>query len=240
MNSTQTKIVVIDYPTVEFSYTPTAPLVDEEVTFNAAASEPNGGSITSFQWDFGDGTVGNGVTVVHAYSEVGSFVVVLNVTDSEDLWDTKSKTVTVLIHNIAVTEIIAAPNIVKIGQQVTIDITVANEGNFTETFNVTAYFDSQIIQTNSVVNMASGTSQTINMVWNTTGINPATYTIKATAPPVAEEDKTDDNTLIGNTVTIERLEPSAPPTALYIVGAVILIAMIAAALYFFKIKKSSK
>jgi len=240
MNSTQTKIVVIDYPTVEFSYTPTAPLVDEEVTFNAAASEPNGGSITSFQWDFGDGTVGNGVTVVHAYSEVGSFVVVLNVTDSEDLWDTKSKTVTVLIHNIAVTEIIAAPNIVKIGQQVTIDITVANEGNFTETFNVTAYFDSQIIQTNSVVNMASGTSQTINMVWNTTGINPATYTIKATAPPVAEEDKTNDNTLIGNTVTIERLEPSAPPTALYIVGAVILIAMIAAALYFFKIKKSSK
>jgi len=240
MNSTQTEVVVIDYPMVEFSYTPTAPLVDEVVTFNAAASEPNGGSITSYQWDFGDGTVGNGVTVVHAYSEVGSYVVFLNVTDSEDLWDTKSKTVTVLVHDIAVTETVATPNTVKIGQQVSIDITVVNEGNFTEAFNVTAYFDSQIIQTNSVVNMAPGTSQTINMVWNTTGINPATYTIKATAHPVAEEDKTDDNTLIGNTVTVEELEPSAPPTALYIVGAVILIAIIVAAFYFLKIKKSSK
>jgi len=205
-NSTQAQITVIDYPTADFSYSPKTPLVGETVTFNASTSEPNGGSIISYQWDFGDGSTDHDITVTHAYSSVGNYVVVLNVTDDEGLWDTENRTLTVSIHNIAITDLTATPNTVKIGQQISISITVANKGNFTETFSVTAYYEDTPIETKPVTKLASGAFWTISIAWNTTGVNPGTYTLKAIATFVTGETKKDDNTFIGGTVTINKMD----------------------------------
>ena len=50
--------------------------VDEEALFNAGDST---GNITSYEWDFGDGTTAEGVEVSHSYNESGEYVVELTV-----------------------------------------------------------------------------------------------------------------------------------------------------------------
>jgi PKD repeat protein len=90
-------IHVSQHPVASFTFTPPDPLVHELVTFDASASAPDGGTIVSYTWDFGDGnitTTGNPI-ITHAYETYGTFNVTLKVTDSEGKWDTTSKQITV-------------------------------------------------------------------------------------------------------------------------------------------------
>ena len=70
-------------PTPTFTVSPAAPRVNEAVFFNASASTPGAGhTITSFRWNFGDGSpAGSGVTTQHVYAVAGSYSVSLTVTD---------------------------------------------------------------------------------------------------------------------------------------------------------------
>jgi PKD repeat protein/C1A family cysteine protease len=52
------------------------------VSFSAAGSYDPDGTIASYEWDFGDGTTGSGVTVNHTYITSGNFQVTLTVTDN--------------------------------------------------------------------------------------------------------------------------------------------------------------
>jgi len=85
-------------PYADFTWSPLSPQVGELVTFNGSLSTPDGGTIVSWDWDFGDTITGSGEIVTHAYSTYGTFTVTLNVTDSECKWDTESKTITVREH----------------------------------------------------------------------------------------------------------------------------------------------
>ena len=82
-------------PTAAFTTSPAAPRVGEQVNFNAAASRPAPGrTIRSYDWDFGDGTTGSGVTAQHSYSRSGTFTVTLVVTDDAGRFSTATGTVT--------------------------------------------------------------------------------------------------------------------------------------------------
>jgi len=88
-------------PQASFTYIPPSPVVTTQiVTFDASGSsaEGYGDSITSYKWDFGDGNVTTvtGPIIYHAYTTVNTYTVTLNVTDSEGLWCTTSKPITVL------------------------------------------------------------------------------------------------------------------------------------------------
>lgn len=93
-NATAT-IHVSQHPVAAFSFSPLDPLGHEVVTFDASASTPDGGTIISYEWNFGDDTTGTGITTTHMYSTFGDYIVTLNVTDSEGKWDIESKLVTV-------------------------------------------------------------------------------------------------------------------------------------------------
>lgn len=82
-------------PTASFTYRPPAPVVNQTVTFDATDSMPNGGTIISDQWDFGDTYAAEGMIVTHAYANVGNCTVTLNVTDSEGAWSTISENITI-------------------------------------------------------------------------------------------------------------------------------------------------
>ena len=72
-------------PTSPISAAPlngTAPLT---VSFNAGSST---GSITSSQWNFGDGTTGTGTTTSHVFTQAGNYTVNLTVSDSQGLTST--------------------------------------------------------------------------------------------------------------------------------------------------------
>jgi len=52
------------------------------ITFDGSGSfDPDGDALTSYAWDFGDGTNGTGITPTHTYATAGSFPVTLVVND---------------------------------------------------------------------------------------------------------------------------------------------------------------
>jgi PKD repeat protein len=86
-------------PVALFWFAPASPYAGEQTAFNASAShDPDadeGMGIESFEWDFGDGTTGEGETVSHVYTVSGDFVVSLTVTDESGLIGTASDEITV-------------------------------------------------------------------------------------------------------------------------------------------------
>jgi len=83
-------------PTASFVYSPTNPVINEVVHFNAEESTDPDGTITSWKWDFGDAKpIGYDETVNHKYSKEGTYRVVLEVTDDSGNTDTVSNTITI-------------------------------------------------------------------------------------------------------------------------------------------------
>lgn len=63
------------------------------VILDASASYDSDGTIATYQWLFGDGTTGSGVTKTHTYPSVSSYTVTLVVTDNEGASDLVSQTI---------------------------------------------------------------------------------------------------------------------------------------------------
>ncbi|MEM0096065.1 MAG: DUF4350 domain-containing protein [Candidatus Bathyarchaeia archaeon] len=71
-------------PRVYVEYSPLDPYVGEAVTFNASASYDPDGAIVDYLWDFGDGTVKHGTSVVtHVYVRSGTYTVSCTAIDNE-------------------------------------------------------------------------------------------------------------------------------------------------------------
>lgn len=110
-------------------------------------------------------------------------------------------TLTHITHDVAVVSVIPSITEVFIGELVTINVTVRNEGGFRETFNVTAYYDDVAIEAKTV-ELLVNRNATITFTWNTTDISRGAYTIKANATVVEGETEVDDNTFTDGIVTV--------------------------------------
>jgi chitinase len=69
-------------PRAEFSADPQFDFPPLTVHFDASASQSPNGNITSYSWNFKDGSTGTGVNVTHTFYEKGVYPVTLTVTDS--------------------------------------------------------------------------------------------------------------------------------------------------------------
>ncbi|MDK2908158.1 MAG: mannan endo,4-beta-mannosidase, partial [Candidatus Woesearchaeota archaeon] len=72
----------------------TSALVYEDILFDASASHDPDDDDLTYSWDFGDGTSSTAEQVVHSYSKLGEYEVILHVSDDESS-DSESKIITI-------------------------------------------------------------------------------------------------------------------------------------------------
>lgn len=68
-------------------------------SFSGASSTDPDGRVVGYWWDFGDQTNASGMTVTHAFQDVGTFVVNLTVTDDFGAQDRCSQAVTIVMRD---------------------------------------------------------------------------------------------------------------------------------------------
>ncbi len=80
-------------PVACFSASPTQAFSPANVSVDASCSSDPDGNISSYQWDFGNGNYGFGVTSSYYYTTPGSYNIALTVTDSTGLSSTTYQSV---------------------------------------------------------------------------------------------------------------------------------------------------
>ncbi|MCP8305063.1 MAG: DUF11 domain-containing protein [archaeon] len=138
---------------------------------------------------------------IEAWADSGVEITEIN---EENNWCTESTAVTIEFHDVAAISQVPTPTSVEKGGTVNIDVTVKNLGDFTETFDVTCYYDSTPIGTQTVT-VNPGATDTLSFTWDTSSVDPGIYTIKAVADPnddIDESDETNNECTSLATVTV--------------------------------------
>jgi flagellar hook-associated protein FlgK len=124
----------------------------------------------------------------------GSYTILVTVTDRLETQATSNvATAKVVIPDVAITNVRPSKTIVGRGYSLRVNVTAANHGYFTETFNVTLYANTTTIAI-QVVTVSSGNSYTITFSWNTNSFTYGNYTLIAYASPIPGETNIADNT----------------------------------------------
>jgi hypothetical protein len=97
------------------------------------------------------------------------------------------------LHDVSSTDIVPSKTVVGKGYSAQINVTIANRGAFTETFNVTAHANGTAIGTQTVDNLNMNTSALMAFDWNTTEFAYGNYTLENCADVVPGEVNADDN-----------------------------------------------
>jgi len=109
-------------------------------------------------------------------------------------------------HDIAVTSIITSQNTIFVGDTLGINVTVLNKGYEPESFDLSVYYNSSLIEARPIEQLPPLTEQTFTFNWNTNSVNPGFYQISASAPLLGDANPL-DNTLVDGIVEIESRKP---------------------------------
>lgn len=161
---------------------------------------------------------GSGVLVAVTFQAVGKGVSILHLSGTKFANDSAEPIPHVTINgevvvsepgalrDVAITSVIAPFNETYMGWNLQIWVTAANLGNFPETFNVTAYYNSNIIGTQTVNNLAPGQTVLLTFNLDTSKLEPyINYTIWAEASPVQDEINTGNNVYINGLIRVKIL-----------------------------------
>jgi len=150
-----------------------------------------------------------------------------------------------LLRDIAVTKITVSSSTVKVGDSITVNVTVKNEGFRNETsIDVSVMTPSPPspsyvpIGTTTIPSLESDQETTLSFTWNTENIDTGEYTIRAEASTIPEEMDIEDNILdMEGTVEVTSDAVTEIPTTL-IIGAVIAIAVVGLAVLLYIRRRS--
>ena len=117
-------------------------------------------------------------------------------------------------HDVAVVSV-TAPAEAASNSSVPIDVTVKNEGFFTENVNITVRRDGTFVDSKNITNLAAGTQNTTTLIWDTTGVLKGDHTLNATATISGDNDPTDNSKttttrIVEHDAAIIDLEVSSP------------------------------
>jgi PKD repeat protein len=80
-----THAVRIGLPPTAVICGPSRAEISRTVRFDGSGSSDSDGRVVGYGWDFGDGTLGSGITITHAYTQAGVYTTTLTVTDDDGL-----------------------------------------------------------------------------------------------------------------------------------------------------------
>lgn len=203
-NSATTEIVVHPQPTANFNATSVC--VGNATQFTSTSTtNPSGQTISSYQWNFGDGQSGTGQSTTHTYASPGTYNATLTVQTSSNCTDAITKTVTVYAQPTATAT--ATPNTVIYGGSANLNGSAGVPGTFNfhwEPANLVVNPNSQNTQTTAlqqsqtftltVTNPQGGCSSTAQV---TVGLEGSSLTATASAE--------DDDLCEGETTTLHAL-----------------------------------
>jgi len=97
--------VPLVYPVAIFTWSPLEPIYNQPATFNASKSYDVNGTIVSYAWNFGDSTppvTEPGPITYHTFTAPGNYTVTLTVTDNDELTNSTSHIVKVLLYKLEI------------------------------------------------------------------------------------------------------------------------------------------
>lgn len=212
VKSNVVNVIVNAFPSVTISPSSVVMNVTESQLFSSSVSD--GTSPYYYQWYLNGSMVSGATSATWTFvpSLEGSYKVYVKVTDNVGGQATSNNaSVTVnsfVIHDVAVTNVKTSKDGCKpmstVGNDsfVKVNVTVFNEGDFTETFDVTLYANSTVVGTQTVSGLAAGTQAVLTYTWDVGGLAHGDYVISAYAVPVSEETNTTDNTYTDGVIRV--------------------------------------
>jgi cytochrome c biogenesis protein CcdA len=97
-----------------------------------------------------------------------------------------------MAHNVTISDAFPSSRNVEAGAIVDINVTVKNEGDYSECFNTSVYYGSEFIATEYVSNLPPNTTMPLVFHWNTEGVPDGNYTL------LARVEKAENGTAISN------------------------------------------
>ena len=105
-------------------------------------------------------------------------------------------------HNITIKKIIPSATKIYGNSAIEVNVTIENDGDFSETFDITLYSNNTVIETLHSIRLEPKTASNVTFTWDTSNFPNGKYYIKAEASILPEETNITDNTLIYGPIRI--------------------------------------
>jgi hypothetical protein len=106
------------------------------------------------------------------------------------------------VHDISVVGLNSSKNIVGKGYWTLVSVTLQNQGDYAELFNVTVYANQTVLVSYTGLALLHGSSTMLTFNWSSTSFEYGKYVLRAVADPVLNESDTDDNTRYSQVIRI--------------------------------------
>jgi hypothetical protein len=107
------------------------------------------------------------------------------------------------VHDVAVRNVALSSSEIAESRSLEVYVLVANEGNYSEDFNVNLYANNSLVTTEPIMYLTAGTQTNAILEWNTTGaVVNSSYQISAEATQVTGETNLDNNVYVDGFVLI--------------------------------------